>query len=126
VLSEQITGVRMVRAFVPDPAAAVRFDAANADHYGAASSPVAGVQHVERRGPVVCVPRIDSGSLQIGALVAFLSYPIQILRGHDADVYLGDDPRAAVCAERIVEVPDTSSSVVPRTAPADDGRWITS
>src|SRR4029079_3063816 len=58
--------------------------------------------------------RINSGTMQVGSLVAFLSYLIQILMA----VMMGSwvlmmGPRASVCAGRINEVLGTSSSVVP-------------
>jgi ATP-binding cassette subfamily B protein len=57
---------------------------------------------------------VDSGQLQIGALIAFLSYLIQILMAVMMATFIAAlAPRAAVCAERINEVLDTDSSVVP-------------
>ena len=57
--------------------------------------------------------RIDCGQMQVGALIAFLSYLAQILMAvMMATFMLMMVPRAAVCAERIQEVLDTESSVV--------------
>jgi ATP-binding cassette subfamily B protein len=58
--------------------------------------------------------RINAGDMQVGSLVAFLSYLIQILMA----VMMGSwvlmmGPRASVCAGRINDVLSTSSSVVP-------------
>ena len=50
--------------------------------------------------------------MQIGALIAFLSYLIQILMSVMMATFMAVlVPRAAVCAERIEEVLDTESSV---------------
>ena len=62
--------------------------------------------------------RVDSGAIEIGALTAFLSYLMQILMSvMMATFMLMMVPRAAVCAERIGEVLDTDSSVVPPAHP---------
>ena len=58
--------------------------------------------------------RVDTGQMQIGALTAFLSYLMQILMSvMMATFMLMMVPRASVCADRIGEVLDTDSSVVP-------------
>ena len=58
--------------------------------------------------------------MQIGSLTAFLTYLIQILMSvMMATFLLMIAPRAAVCAERIEEVLDTDSSVVPPEHPVD-------
>jgi ATP-binding cassette subfamily B multidrug efflux pump len=62
--------------------------------------------------------RVDAGTMQIGALTAFLSYLVQILMSvMMATFMLMMVPRASVCADRIAEVFDTESSVVPPTDP---------
>ncbi|HEU4732327.1 MAG TPA: ABC transporter ATP-binding protein [Kofleriaceae bacterium] len=129
VLREQITGVRVVRAFVREPAEAARFDAANADLTSTALR-VGRLQAL--MWPIVMLVfnvsnvavlwfgahRIAEGSLQVGALVAFLSYLMQILVSVMMVTFISVMiPRAAVCAERIAAVLDTSSSVVPPRAP---------
>ena len=64
--------------------------------------------------------RINSGQTQIGSLTAFLTYLAQILMSvMMATFMLMMVPRAAVCAERIQEVLDTDSSVVPAANPVD-------
>jgi ATP-binding cassette subfamily B protein len=56
---------------------------------------------------------IDSGSMQVGALTAFLSYLMQILMAIMMATFMFMMvPRAEVSAERIQEVLDTDSSVV--------------
>ena len=65
--------------------------------------------------------RIDAGEMQIGSLTAFLTYLIQILMSvMMATFLLMIAPRAAVCAERIQEVLDTESSVVPPPHPVTE------
>jgi ATP-binding cassette subfamily B protein len=67
--------------------------------------------------------RIDSGALQVGALTAFLSYLMQILMSIMMATFMFIMiPRAEVCAERIEEVMDTDSSVVPPLAPVRELR----
>jgi ATP-binding cassette subfamily B protein len=62
--------------------------------------------------------RIDAGLMQIGSLTAFIAYLVQILMAvMMATLMATMIPRAAVCADRIVEVLDTESSVVPPAHP---------
>ena len=57
--------------------------------------------------------RIDAGEMQVGALIAFLSYLIQILMSVMMATFVAVlTPRASVCADRIEEVLDATSSVV--------------
>ena len=125
VLREQITGIRVIRAFVRETFETDRFETANKDltdigifvgRWMAAMFPT--VMLVMNVSSVAVLwfggHRIDSGAMQIGALTAFLSYLIQILISVMMSTFmLVMVPRAAVSAERIVEVLDTSSSVVP-------------
>ena len=65
--------------------------------------------------------RIEDGSTQIGSLVAYLTYLLQILLAVTMAAFMVSMiPRAAVAAERIVEVLDTESSVSPPTDPVQD------
>jgi ATP-binding cassette subfamily B protein len=58
--------------------------------------------------------RVDTGEMQIGALTAFLTYLMQILMSVMMATFISMMiPRAAVCAERILEVIDTEPSVRP-------------
>lgn len=129
VLREQITGIRVVRAFVREEHEARRFDRANRDLVDTAT---AVGRHMVVLFPFVMfmmnlstvavmwfgAQRIDQGQLQIGQLTAFISYLIQILMSvMMTTVLLVLAPRAAVCADRIVEVLETSSSVAPPTNP---------
>jgi ATP-binding cassette subfamily B protein len=61
--------------------------------------------------------------MQIGDLTAFLAYLMQIVMSVMMATFMFMMvPRAEVCAERIQEVLDTSSSVVPPTAPVTELR----
>jgi ATP-binding cassette subfamily B multidrug efflux pump len=124
VLREQITGIRVVRAFVREPVERERFAAANADLTDTALRvgqlmafmfPV--VMLVLNASSVAVIwfggQRIDAGQMQVGSLTAFLSYLVQILMSiMMATFMLVMVPRAAVSAERLTEVLDTESSVV--------------
>jgi ATP-binding cassette subfamily B protein len=134
VLREQITGIRVVRAFVREPYEAERFGTANADLTVTALR--AGrlmvlifptVMLVLNASSVAVLwfgaSRVGAGQIQIGALTAFLSYLMQILMSvMMATFMLIMVPRAAVCAERIVEVLDTESSVTPAHRPVTEVR----
>jgi ATP-binding cassette, subfamily B, multidrug efflux pump len=123
VLREQITGIRVVRAFVREPHETRRFGRANDDLTEVA---VAAGRWMATMFPLVILVvnvssvaviwfgghRIDSGDMEVGALTAFLSYLMQILMSvMMATFMLMMVPRASVCADRIVEVLDTESSV---------------
>src|SRR2546430_6394803 len=132
VVREQIAGVRVVRAFVHEPYEVKRFGEANADLTATALRvgrlmvlifPI--VMLVLNASSVAVLwfgaARVDAAQIQIGALTAFLSYLMQILMSvMMATFMLIMVPRAAVCAERIVEVLDTESSVVPAVRPVTD------
>jgi ATP-binding cassette subfamily B protein len=129
VLREQIGGIRVVRAFVREPLETARFGRANAELTAVATS--AGRWQAAIFPVVVLVLnvssvavlwfgglRVDAGQMQIGALTAFLAYLLQILMSVMMATFMAMMiPRAAVCAERIVEVLDTHSSIVPPAAP---------
>jgi ATP-binding cassette subfamily B multidrug efflux pump len=128
ILREQITGLRVVRAFVREPYETARFSTANREltdvaltvgRWQAAMFPA--VMIILNVSSVAVIwfggHRVDDGAMQVGALTAFLAYLVQILIAvMMATFLLVLVPRAAVCADRIVEVLDTASSVVP---PAD-------
>jgi ATP-binding cassette subfamily B multidrug efflux pump len=131
VLREQIGGIRVVRAFVREPQEQVRFAKANDELTDTGVR--AGRLMVLMFPTVMLVLNlssvavlwvgaglIDDGQTQIGSLTAFLTYLAQILMSvMMATFMLMMVPRAAVCAERVEEVLDTDSSVVP---PADPVR----
>jgi len=129
VLREQITGIRVVRAFVREPLETQRFDQANGELTGVA---IQVGRWMAMMFPLVLLilnvssvavlwfggHRVDEGLMQVGSLTAFLAYLVQILMSvMMATFMLVMVPRAAVCADRIVEVLDTESSVVPPASP---------
>lgn len=132
VLREQITGMRVVRAFVREPDEAMRFAAANdgvtetalrSGRLMAALFPTS-IMMVNLSSVAVVwfgANRIADGQMQVGAMVAYIVYLVQILMSVTMASFIGSLwPRAAVCAERIVEVLDTDSSVVPPLDPVLD------
>lgn len=134
VLREQITGNRVIRAFVRDEFEQQRFRKANTDltevalgtgNLLALMFPV--VMTVVNLSSIAVVwfgaHRIDSGGMQIGDLTAFLAYLMQIVMSVMMATFMFMMvPRAEVCAERIQEVLDTESSVVPPLAPVTELR----
>jgi ATP-binding cassette subfamily B protein len=132
VLREQITGIRVIRAFVKDGYEQERFGVAN-DEVTAVSLATGRlmalmfptVMAIVNASSVAVLwfgaHRIDSGGMQVGALTAFLSYLMQILMSVMMATFMFMMvPRAEVCAERIQEVLSTESSVVPPTAPVTE------
>ncbi|MEV1077465.1 ABC transporter ATP-binding protein [Streptomyces sp. NPDC050211] len=129
VLREQITGNRVIRAFVRDEYEQQRFRHANAEltEMSLATGKLLAlmfpmVMTVVNLSSIAVVwfgaHRIDSGGMEIGDLTAFLAYLMQIVMSVMMATFMFMMvPRAEVCAERIQEVLDTSSSVVPPTAP---------
>ncbi|MFC7893155.1 ABC transporter ATP-binding protein [Streptomyces sp. NPDC057381] len=134
VLREQITGNRVIRAFVRDEYEQQRFRKANADltevslgtgNLLALMFPV--VMTVVNLSSIAVVwfgaHRIESGGMQIGDLTAFLAYLMQIVMSVMMATFMFMMvPRAEVCAERIQEVLGTRSSVVPPSAPVTELR----
>jgi ATP-binding cassette subfamily B protein len=134
VLREQITGNRVIRAFVRDAYEEERFRKANVDltevslgtgRMLALMFPI--VMTVVNVSSIAVVwfgaHRIDSGGMEIGALTAFLAYLMQIVMSVMMATFMFMMvPRAEVCAERIQEVLETRSSVVPPTAPVRELR----
>ncbi len=134
VLREQITGNRVIRAFVRDAYEQRRFHGSNTDltdvslragNLLALMFPV--VMTVVNLSSIAVVwfgaHRIDSGGMQIGDLTAFLAYLMQIVMSVMMATFMFMMvPRAEVCAERVQEVLDTSSSVVPPAAPVTELR----
>ncbi len=129
VLREQITGIRVVRAFVRERSEAQRFDEANGaltqtalrvGRMTALMIPL--VMMIANLTSVAVIwfggHEIDNGSMGIGSLTAMLSYIMQILMAvMMASMIAMLAPRAAVCAERITEVLDTEPSVLAPSKP---------
>ncbi|MFD7981775.1 ABC transporter ATP-binding protein [Kitasatospora indigofera] len=132
VLREQITGIRVIRAFVKDGHEQERFAGANQELTDVSlrvgklmAFMFPSVMFVVNLSSVAVMwfgaHRIDSGGMQIGALTAFLSYLMQILMSVMMATFMFMMvPRAEVCAERIEEVMGTESSVVPPTDPVTE------
>jgi len=129
VLREQISGLRVIRAFVREPTEAKRFDQAN--HDLATTAIMVGQRMMTMLPAVMLVmsgsqvavmwfgaQRVAGGYLQVGQLTAYLTYLALILASvMMATVMLMIGPRAAVTAGRINEVLGTDSSVVTSANP---------
>ena len=132
VLREQLTGIRVVRAFVREEVETERFERANWD-----------ISRVgERVGQlfVFLFPatmlvldvtmvgviwfgghQVEAGQVEVGTLVAFMTYLMQILMGIVMASFMTMMiPRAAVCAERISEVLATDPSLAVDADPVSD------
>ena len=132
VLREQITGIRVVRAFVREPEEAKRFADANADLTEVSlragrlmSSMFPTVNFLINASSVAVLwlgaDFVSKGQIQVGTLVAYLSYLVQILMSVVmATFMISMIPRASVSADRIQEVLDTDPSVVPPVDPVPD------
>jgi ATP-binding cassette subfamily B protein len=138
VLREQISGVRVIRAFVRDEFERSRFAVANEDLFsvGLGVGRLMGLMFPS----VILVIQlasiatlwfgghlINDGSMQIGALTAFLSYLVQVLMAVMMATFMFVMvPRAEVCAERIEEVLGTEPSVLPalNPVPVDQARGL--
>lgn len=132
VLREQLAGIRVVRAFVREDMETERFASANQDvtemalragRLMALMFPV--VMLVLNVSSVAVIWfgsfRIDDGSMQVGTLIAFLSYLMQILMSVMMATFMAVMiPRAAVSADRIGQVLDTESSVRPPANPVTE------
>lgn len=123
VMREQLTGLRVVRAFAREPFERNRFAEANtalagsaleAGRWQALMLPVTTL--VINVSSVALIwfggLRIDAGQMQVGSLIAFLAYFMQILVAVlMATFILVIIPRASVCAERITEVFTTEPAI---------------
>jgi ATP-binding cassette, subfamily B, multidrug efflux pump len=129
VLREQITGMRVVRAFVREPHETRRFARVNDD---VTETSLRAGRLMAFFFPIVIMvlnvssaavlwfggSRVNDGTLSVGSMIAFLSYLSQILISVMQATFMAVMvPRAAVCAERIQEVLDTVPSVVTATNP---------
>ena len=129
VLREQLFGIRVVRAFAREPFERERFAAAN---HAVSDAALAAGRWQALMLPVTTLTinissvaliwfgglRIDAGQMQVGSLIAFLSYFMQILMAVlMATLILVILPRASVCAERITEVLDTEAAITSPSSP---------
>lgn len=129
VLREQLAGIRVIRAFVREPVERRRFADANADltdtalRVGRIFALMFPVVLLVLNVSSVAVLwfgaiRVEEGSLEVGSLIAFVSYLFQILMAVMMSTMIAFLlPRAAVSGDRIGEVLATDSSVVPPAAP---------
>lgn len=129
ILREQISGVRVIRAFVRDDYERERFGAANdeltlasrrAGQMMALNMPAAmAVMQVTSVAMVwAASDRIVAGEIDVGVLVAFLSYMTLILISvMMAGMLFAMVPRALVSVRRIKEVLDTRPTIVPSSQP---------
>ncbi len=123
VLREQITGVRVIRAFVRDPHETERFDAASGQLFDVSLG--AGKLMALMFPSVMLVLNLSTtavvwfgghliadGSMQIGSLTAFITYLAQILTSVMMATFMFMlVPRAEVSSERIMEVIDTEPAL---------------
>jgi len=130
IMREQLTGIRVVRAFVREPIEEKRFEEANTD-----------IMEVGRRVGslfVLLFPlamlilnvtvvgviwfggiRVDAGDIEIGTLFAFMQYVGLILGGVLMATFMTIMiPRAAVSAERVSAVLASETTLVRPTTPA--------
>ncbi len=134
LLREQITGVRVVRAFVREPHETQRFAKANSD---LTEVSIRAGRWLAAMFPVVMLTanvasigvlwfgghRVESGAMNVGALTAYLSYLMQVIMSVMMGTFMMMMvPRSAVCAVRIMEVLDTESSVEPPLNPVTEVR----
>lgn len=129
VLREQLTGIRVVRAFVREDIETARFGRANEDVTDTAlragrlmALAFPSVMLVLNVSSVAVIWfgafRIENGSMQVGTMIAFLSYLMQILMSVMMATFMAIMiPRAAVSADRIGAVLGTESSVRPPAQP---------
>ena len=132
ILREQITGIRVVRAFVREREEAERFAERNdaltltslrAGRLMALMFPI--VMLVINATSVAAIwlggNRIGAGTLQIGSLIAYLSYLIQILMAVMMATFVAVlAPRASVSADRIQAVLDSETSIVAPASPVTE------
>ena len=131
VLREQITGIRVIRAFTREPQERQRFARTNAELTGiglrlgdlmALMFPfVMLVMNLSSVGVIwFGAHRVSSGAMEVVALTAYISYLIQILMSiMMATMVATMIPRATVSAERIGAVLGTSTSVVAPAQPRE-------
>jgi ABC-type multidrug transport system fused ATPase/permease subunit len=123
VIRDQLSGVRVVRAFAREGFERDRFAQANialsntavsAGNWQALTLPITTLTINVSSVALVWFGglRINSGQMQVGSLLAFLAYFTQILMAvMMATMTLAVLPRASVCAQRITEVLSTRTAV---------------
>ncbi|RKW70497.1 ABC transporter ATP-binding protein [Galactobacter caseinivorans] len=131
VLREQITGIRVVRAFTREKHESKRFAGANEDltkvgvRVGNLFVLMFPLIMLILEGATTAVlwfggHRVDSGDIQVGSLTAFMQYLMQILTAVMMGTFMAMMiPRAMVSAERVGEVLDTEPSITDATVDVD-------
>ena len=129
VLREQLTGIRVVRAFVRERTETQRFTDANEQLTATA---LKSGRLMALMFPTVMIVlnvssvavlwfgayQVDAGSMEIGTVMAFLQYLMQILMAVMMSMFMAMMiPRAAVCADRVTEVMSTVPSVLTPATP---------
>jgi ATP-binding cassette subfamily B protein len=131
ILREQIAGVRVIRAFVKRKEEEARFAGASFDLMSTALKvsrtfaimfPVLNL--ILNLSSVAVIwfggKLIDSGSMQIGSLTAFLAYLMQILGNVMMAVMMSlMIPRAAASAERVADIFNTDTSIEEHHSPKE-------
>ena len=124
ILREQITGIRVLRAFTREDHERARYETANElltdtnRRVGLLMILIQPIILLMLNLSSVLVlwfaaPRVESGEMQVGSITAFIAYLIQILVAVMMATFMTMMiPRAMVSAERIRDVLDTSTSVV--------------
>ncbi len=131
VMREQITGVRVVRAFRRGETERVRFEEANADLtatqlrvnriFASAFPALLAIMNLSTVAILwFGASLVDSGDMPIGNLTAFLQYIMQILFAVMTATFMVIlVPRAEASSQRIVEVLDTTSSITDAARPVE-------
>ena len=131
VMREQITGVRVVRAFRRGETERVRFEEANADLtatqlrvnrvFASAFPALLAIMNLSTVAILwFGASLVDSGDMPIGNLTAFLQYIMQILFAVMTATFMVIlVPRAEASSQRIVEILDTSSSIADPARPVE-------
>ena len=129
VVREQLSGIRVIRAFVRERRERKRFDTANQSlmllgfRIGTFFSLLVPIVMLIMNASTVGVwwfggLRVDSGDIQVGQITAFMTYMFQMLMSvMMAAIMMIQLPRAQVCAGRIMEILRTRSTVVPADRP---------
>lgn len=138
VLRESLTGMRVIRAFNKAPQEQKRFDEANSD---LTNTSVTAYRWMGLMMPVVLMMlniatiaviwfgglRVDAGEMQVGDLMAFQQYVMQVLFALlMATMMFVMLPRASAAAERINEIMAIEPAITDRTdtAPATTQRGV--
>jgi ATP-binding cassette, subfamily B, multidrug efflux pump len=123
VMREQLSGIRVIRAFAREPFEQNRFRVANTKlsntalevgRWQALMLPVTTLTINLSSVALIWFggKRIDAGQMQVGSLIAFLSYFMLILMAVlMATIFFVMLPRAAACSERIDEVLSTRTAI---------------